>query len=325
MVHQVSTLTETDRQLIQTSQVFLGVCVEDMEHMYAECEIQEIPSGATLIQPNTSNENFYIVLSGKLHVYLDESIVNHYVTLRPGECVGELSIIDGGSTSALVVASTDCRIMCIHEEVLWQLVRTANGVTRNLMYVLAKRVRNANQAIINGAHLQQELEHTASIDSLTGLFNRRWMNEYFQRQIGRALKDNKPLVLLLADLDHFKQINDTHGHIVGDDVLCAVASVLSQHIRPSDLLARFGGEEFALILPETSMAEALQVAERIRAAMEITRIAVKDSKPPKEIQLTLSLGIANLALGDSMETLLERADKALYRAKDNGRNRIECC
>jgi len=149
------------------------------------------------------------------------------------------------------------------------------------------------------------------------------MNEYFKRQISRALNDNKPLALFLADLDHFKRINDINGHMVGDEVLFAVATVLTQQIRPTDLLARFGGEEFAIILPETSSNEAKQIAERIRLAIESTRLGF-DNGNIQEIHVTLSIGITNLMLGDDINQLLSRADLALYQAKENGRNRVEC-
>jgi diguanylate cyclase (GGDEF)-like protein len=148
------------------------------------------------------------------------------------------------------------------------------------------------------------------------------MNIFFKRQITRALNDNKPMALLMADLDNFKQINDQYGHLVGDEILFAVASVLTQQIRPSDLLARFGGEEFALILPDTSVEEAKKIAERVRVAIETVQFKM-DDEVHQEIHLTVSVGITSLMLGDEMNNLLTRADQALYQAKENGRNRVE--
>ena len=147
------------------------------------------------------------------------------------------------------------------------------------------------------------------------------MNEFFQRQISRALNNNKPMALILADLDHFKKINDKHGHLVGDEILFAVASMLTQQIRPTDLLARFGGEEFAFVLPETSPEEAHQIAERIRSSLEEARLGFGDELKD-EIKMTLSLGVTNLMLGDNIQMMLSRADLALYQAKKNGRNCI---
>lgn len=322
MTHNTLAMPEEDRKLIHGARIFKGVNVEDLGHLISECELMELPAGNTLIHANTRNNNFYVVLSGSLNVYLDAGLGEHFVSLYPGDCAGELSVFDGACTSAEVVTASDSRLLRIGEETLWRFVRASHAFARNLLHILAKRMRHNNVAIINGLRQQQELEHIANVDGLTGLFNRRWMNEFFRRQISRALKDNKPMALLLADLDHFKQINDIHGHMVGDEVLFAVGSVLTQLIRPSDLLARYGGEEFAMILPDTSADEAKRIAERVRTAIDATRIKI-DNEVSLEIHVTISLGITSLMLGDEINHLLTRADQALYRAKQNGRNRVE--
>jgi diguanylate cyclase (GGDEF)-like protein len=314
-------ISEDDRQLIHQSKIFKGVDIEELRHLIDECELTNVPANQTLIQANVKNESFYVVLTGSMKVFLDARVKDHFIMLFPGDCAGELSLFDGAATSAQVTAATDSQVLKMNEETLWRLIRASHSFSRNLLFILAKRLRHDNVAIINGLRHQQELENIANVDGLTGLFNRRWMNEYFQRQIGRALNDNKPMALILADLDHFKTINDKHGHIVGDEVLFAVATVLTQQIRPTDLLARFGGEEFAFILPETSTEEAHQIAERIRAAIETTRLGF-DKEVKDEIHVTLSLGVTNLLLGDDINTLLSRADQALYQAKEGGRNRV---
>jgi len=322
MTNVTPALLEKDLQLIHRSLIFKGVSVEDIGHLIAECELLDIPSGKTLIYANARNEHFYVVLTGSLKVYLDVEINESFVTLHPGDCVGELSVFDGAYTSAQVIAASDCHLLRIDNKTLWRLVRASHNFSRNLLHVLAKRMRKNNVAIINGLRHQQELEYLANVDGLTGLFNRRWMNEFFQRQIARALRDNKPMALLIADLDHFKQINDIHGHVVGDEVLFAVASILARLVRPTDLLARFGGEEFALILPDTSLHDAKQIAERMRVEIDNTRIKI-DNESPHEIHVTLSLGVTSLMLGDEINNILTRADRALYHAKENGRNRVE--
>jgi diguanylate cyclase (GGDEF)-like protein len=322
MTNVTRALSEKDLQLIHRSKIFKGVSVEDLGHLIAECELLDIPSGKTLIHANARNEYFYVVLTGSLKVYLDIEINESFVTLYPGECAGELSILDDAPTSAQVIAECECRLLRIDMETLWRLVRASHNFSRNLLHVLAKRMRKNNVAIINGLRHQQELEYLANVDGLTGLFNRRWMNEFFQRQIARALRDNKPMALLIADLDHFKQINDIHGHVVGDEVLFAVASILARLVRPTDLLARFGGEEFALILPDTSLHDAKNIAERVRMEIDNTRIKI-DNESPHEIHVTLSLGITSLVLGDEINNILTRADRALYHAKEKGRNRVE--
>lgn len=307
-----------DLQLIHQSKIFAGVNVEDLSHLISDCTLLDVAAGQTLIQANTKNEHFSIILTGTMRVYLEAEINDQFITLMPGDCVGELSIFDGSSTSALVVAETDSLLLSIKEETLWRLVKASHNFSRNLLLMLAKRMRNDNDIIINSLRHQHELEKIANIDGLTGLYNRRWMNEFFKRQINRAKSDKKPLALMLADLDHFKKVNDQYGHVVGDEVLSSVASVLPHQFRPTDLLARFGGEEFAMLLPNTDLEQATQIAERVREAIASTRVEFYP-----DIQPTLSLGLVNLLPNDDMNSLLIRADHALYQAKKNGRNRVE--
>jgi len=322
MINITTGMSEEDIQLIYQSKIFRGVNIEDLGHLIVDCELLAVTSNQTIIYANTKNEYFYVVLTGSMKVYLDAEIKEQFITLLPGDCAGELSLFDGANTSAEVVASSDSRLLRINEETLWRIVRASHSFSRNLLFVLAKRLRNDNVAIIKGLRHQQELEHIANVDGLTGLFNRRWMNEFFKRQITRALSDNKPMAFILADLDNFKKINDVHGHMVGDEVLFAVASILTQQIRPTDLLARFGGEEFAMILPETTPDDAKQIAERVRVTLETTKLKC-ENETDQEIHITLSLGVTNLMLGDDINNLLTRADNALYLAKENGRNRVE--
>jgi diguanylate cyclase (GGDEF)-like protein len=161
------------------------------------------------------------------------------------------------------------------------------------------------------------IERLARTDSLTGLANRRTLDEVLGTEIARAARLGKGLSLVIADLDHFKSINDEFGHITGDHVLAGAAAVLGSQLRPYDLAARYGGEEFVLLLPGTSTEDAVALAERVR--QEIAKITVASC--PK--QITISLGVASWRTGEASEQFVARADGALYNAKMNGRNRVE--
>ena len=155
-----------------------------------------------------------------------------------------------------------------------------------------------------------------TIDGLTGLFNRQMFNELLRREAARARRYKEPLSLILIDIDHFKKINDTHGHLIGDRVLIALSSELQQIIRTSDLLCRWGGEEFALLLPHTDLSGALQAGEKIRTHIEQFGFETVG-------RVTLSMGATAFSAEDTHEeALFLRADEALYRAKNSGRNRI---
>lgn len=166
---------------------------------------------------------------------------------------------------------------------------------------------------------QTELQKLATTDALTDLFNRRHFFELANTELQRAIRHQQPLALALLDLDHFKHINDTFGHATGDRVLTAFAKVCKENIREIDVLARFGGEEFILLMPQTDSEQAYQVVERLRLAT--TQLSVEVDV--QQVSLTSSFGIAVLAgEQDTLDAILQRADEALYAAKQAGRNRI---
>lgn len=168
--------------------------------------------------------------------------------------------------------------------------------------------------------MEEALRIEASTDSLTGAPNRRQFMTDAQRLVSAAERYDRPLTLLLLDVDHFKRINDTHGHAFGDRALVSVAQAIRSQLRDSDIFGRLGGEEFAACLPETGSEEAATVTERLRQA--IAAIALKADRDPRAI--TVSIGLATWRSGPcDLETLLRIADDALYRAKQNGRNRVE--
>lgn len=172
-------------------------------------------------------------------------------------------------------------------------------------------------------HLKGQLDNArkqATIDSLTGLHNRRGFDETLARLLMEDKAGSRNGALILLDIDNFKQVNDTYGHLVGDKVLVGVAKQLSKQMRGSDYLSRFGGDELAILLLDTSLAAAITVAENLRNS--ISRLRWRHPKSGKEVaQITISIGIASIKPNDSVEVLLERCDKALYRAKSLGRNR----
>lgn len=172
---------------------------------------------------------------------------------------------------------------------------------------------------LRNALLYHRAIQTAMIDPLTGVKNRSTMFDAMQREIKLARRHGGSLSVILLDIDHFKQVNDNHGHLYGDQALRTVAHCVQRTIRDSDLLFRYGGEEFMILLSGTGVEGSSLLAERIRHEVEHM-----GSFGNKEIKLTVSLGVTSLkAEPDSTEQMLERADTALYRAKEAGRNRVE--
>ncbi len=168
--------------------------------------------------------------------------------------------------------------------------------------------------------LEAELFHQASYDELTGVSNRRYFLMQAEQEMRRARRFGRAMALLMIDIDHFKPINDKFGHASGDAVLSAFVKISLESLRQSDIMGRLGGEEFGVILPETGMNAALDVANRLRQHLSERPIVT----PKATVKCTVSIGVTQLREGDStIDDVLARADEALYRAKDNGRDRVE--
>ena len=174
------------------------------------------------------------------------------------------------------------------------------------------------------SRLLKEIRELAIHDALTGLYNRREMHRFLDYELDRSRRYKRLLSFVLIDIDYFKDINDRYGHQVGDEALKQISQVYHSHTRTSDLLARFGGDEFAIIMTETPAEEAVQGAERLRKAVEEKTLEFNRGKDPIEnLKVTLSLGVAEYPHdADSSDALIEAADRALYLAKRQGRNRV---
>ena len=167
--------------------------------------------------------------------------------------------------------------------------------------------------------LKMELEYLISHDVLTGAYSRRGFIQLAETEVSRAHRMHRDVALLMLDLDRFKMINDHYGHPAGDEVLCKFVDVAKECLRREDLLGRYGGEEFMILLPDTSPIAARVVAERIRVAISATRLKLGT----RNVRFTVSVGIASVSDGVSLDQLLKSADGAVYLAKSRGRNRVE--
>jgi len=185
----------------------------------------------------------------------------------------------------------------------------------SLVMDITERVRTEREV----QALQDRLREESTHDALTGLFNRRYLEDTLERELIRAEREGYPISVIMGDLDHFKEVNDRHGHLAGDEVLRVFGKLMKQHSRGSDIYCRYGGEEFLLVLPKMSGKDAVLRAEQLRAAMA----AVPVTFGPVQITVTASFGVATSPRGGhSGDELIAKADDALYAAKAAGRNRV---
>jgi len=301
---------------LDNQELFRGVEPEALEPFLRDCRIETLPAGDVLIEAGHANTQLYLLLDGSLGVHLGSPEEPPLVHAKPGETIGELSLIDGRAGLAHVVAATECRVMVLDEELVWLLVNTFHAVSTNLLFTLARRLRHGNELISEDRQQIREYQFQATVDGLTELFNRYWLDKMLPRQMERSRRSGLPLCVLMLDIDHFKRVNDEFGHPAGDEVIREVARRLRDNIRALDLPARYGGEEFALICPSTSLDAALGLAERLRLVVAETPVETGG----EQIHISLSAGVAQMEGTDGAEALISAADNALYRAKHAGRN-----
>ena len=228
--------------------------------------------------------------------------------------LAHLSVVSAGG-----VPFTETERQVIHE--IFDLVRHAE---ENIVRVqeLQGRVNRLERENLDLIVKHRILSENSARDSLTGLYNRWYVMDKIEAEINRSLRHGAPLSLMMLDIDHFKVVNDTYGHMAGDQVLQSVGKLLRESCRVYDVPGRYGGEEFCILLPETRLDNTSVVANRIRERLEATGVEL----PGASVIVTASIGIAALDSADTLLTgtgLIDRADKALYVAKEQGRNRVE--
>lgn len=233
----------------------------------------------------------------------------------------------GTASEVLARQHIDRAMQASSDRFEWVHKRLDNGQTfpaEVLLNAMDFHGRHVLQAVVRDIterrKYEDELEKQARLDYLTGLHNRRYFMQLAEKELARAIRYGAPLSLLMMDIDHFKQVNDSHGHKAGDVVLQKFAAVCLDTLRGVDIVGRVGGEEFAVLLPETDLAHAMEVADRLRTQVAATAVQIDQGLP---LSFTISIGVTSrTALGENLDALLNEADKALYVAKNSGRNKV---
>lgn len=314
---------EHDKLLLSRLQLFRNVDLHapDMDELLSLCHYRQLGDGDELLSKNTENEYLYVLMSGRLIITLTDHEDSLLTIVEPGECVGEMSIIERRPPSASVAASENATVLQVSQEVLWRMVSASHEISRNLLYIMSERLRYSNLVIADSFEMQRKFQRFAYTDSLTGLHNRGWLDDMFSREVSRTERDNLPLCLIMIDVDHFKKFNDEYGHLAGDQVLVTVGENIRKPLRPNDLVARFGGEEFSVLLPETKLEHAEIIAERLREKVYKATPGIVDGQEIPGV--TISLGVTEYKPNYTLETMIASADVAMYQAKQNGRNCVQ--
>jgi diguanylate cyclase (GGDEF)-like protein len=232
---------------------------------------------------------------------------------------GQIGILWATSVSGLLQAASSQTALDYAAGLSVFIALTAyytRAISKRLLEGIRLQLANGSLAAQLRTALQK-VEIDAATDALTGLWNRRALDDVLKQQVERRASSGRPFSILVLDIDFFKNINDEFGHMVGDDVLCAFAQRLREFLRSADICARFGGEEFVVVLPETSMSTAMEVGERIRKGIAQAPLLNKPS-----VQATVSIGVATMEKEQGINELFAAADAAVYLAKNEGRNQV---
>ena len=311
-----------------------GVELESIHGLLDRCPVFEKKPGQILLERGQRNRYLYVLLSGRVRVQL-ELTADPIAILGPGEIVGELSLIDGQPTSAYVITHEKCRLLVIEEKIMWSLVYGCPAVARNLLSVLAHRLRHGNSVIGTHEEVQHEFESAAFVDVLTGRYNRRWLAANLPPYMERCRKEGFGLCLLVCSIDRFKEYRQTYGREAGDQALYTVARLLRstcsrvgtwitrgevEVMRPGEVTVRYGEDQFAAVLPDRDGRDSLELAEGLRVAVGEASVATltAESLP----SLTLSAGVAQMTSEDNPQSFLAAADAVLGQAREDGGNQV---
>ena len=306
--------------------------IQELAHTELLCELPEsiveqvarhatpqvLAAGEILLTPDQDNAHIFLVLSGELAIHFETLDSPAIREVAPGGSVGEMSVIDGTRPSAYVVAKVPSRVFGIHRDLIQEMVADSHSVAGNLLLLLTRWLKENTHRIVHDRLQIQELTDHVDVDALTGLYNRRWLDNAVERLLEQSIKGRQCLGVLLIDVDHFKQYNDTHGHQGGDQALVALSNVLKTTMRPYDFATRYGGEEFLVLLPNTTQPEAIATAQRLcEAARSAAVLSPTGAALPG---ITVSIGVVVSDASSTPHALVALADEKLYLAKKSGRN-----
>ncbi|GFO63199.1 GGDEF domain-containing protein [Geomonas paludis] len=304
---------------LERVQLFRDVTRESLQGIVDSCDLREIASGEILLRPESVNHELFILLAGRLRVHLKDLDSDPVATLEPGEVAGELSVLDGKPTSAYVVVDEPGRVMVMPRELVWSLATVSHAAACNLLTILSGRVRQADRTITEQMLRERSFHCYGTVDALTGMHNRYWLNDMLGRMVTRSIRSGTPLAVMMIDIDNFKEFDDSYGHLCGDRAIHTVAQTILDNLRPTVLTARYGGDEFFVAVPGVVVGQALEIAERLREAVAATPIP---HSPAPLAPVTVSIGVAGVSSGHGVDDVIAAADAALYRAKALGRNRV---
>jgi len=323
-------------EFLKSVRIFYDLTDEEIRNLLELLHPRQLKKGDTLFQQGDPGGELFVVESGALGiaVTLDDGKNLEIAAFKKGDFFGEMSIFEKEPRSATCYAKSRSRLLAMNEREFFQLVESnpvsAGKVMTRMLAVTRRRLEDTGGFLSDMVQWGEDARRRAITDALTGLYNRRYLEEALEEYFMKARNGSKPLSLVMLDLDHFREINEKYSEKIGDRVITAAAEIYRRFLRQTDVAARYGGDEFTFILPDTDAETAHALMESIRRAIEESDLledAIRDSRVKSTNsslpKVTTSQGLACYPQhATDAKTLREAADGALYRAKETGRNRV---
>ncbi|MBN1534718.1 MAG: GGDEF domain-containing protein [Spirochaetes bacterium] len=314
-------------RFLHNVEIFSLLSVEELEMIIGSFHFRRIDAGELLFSEGDQGSELFIVASGKVKtsIQLPDGSEREVAVFQRGDFFGEMSIFDDAPRSATCSTVEKASLVCLSKEGFYSMIDENPEIAIKIMYrmlnITTQRLRDTGAFLSDMVQWGESARRRTIIDELTGAYNRRFLDDSLPAYYETARKRSEALSLIMVDLDNFRVINESLGQETGDRILLEVVGIIKRRLRDADILARYGGDEFTVLMPDTDVAAALTVAEEIRSDVE--SLDMIGSAGQSGVRVTTSQGLASFPEhAETLESLKEKADRALYRAKETGRNRV---
>jgi diguanylate cyclase (GGDEF)-like protein len=312
-------ISTEDRSVAAAAPLFEGLSQEVIWRVLESATPRLWAARTVLMGPYRQGTELHVLVSGECGLFSEEAARLPLSTIHPGQSFGELSIFEGLTPSTVVMTTVASRALSFPRDALWPLLREHPQVAFNILARLGMRLRDERLIAEREEDRRNSFDVVTTIDPLTGLNNRRWMEEMFERELLRCQRGAEPACILLIDVDRFADVNAKLGRPAGDRLLARLGSIIRRAFRPADLCVRYDGPTFCVLLPGSDATQAAGAAERFRRRVESTPAQIDRNT---RVSYSVSIGVCQARRDSDLAGRLAEAKSALQSAKREGRNRV---
>ncbi|MDY6932886.1 MAG: GGDEF domain-containing protein [Spirochaetota bacterium] len=320
---------EDNVTFLQQVDIFSLLTIDEINIVISRLQFVDIDENKILFQEGDEGNELFIVKMGRVasSVLLPNGNKREIAEFTSGDFFGEMSIFENAPRSATCCTKDKCLLISLRERDFFELILYYPHIAIKMMYrmlnITTERLLEKSKFLSDMVQWGEEARRRAITDELTGIYNRRFLDDALEDHFQKARGSDKSLSMIMIDIDNFKKISEIYGHQKVNHVVLQVVEVFKKHIRGKDILARYGGDEFTILLPDTEMNKAREIAERI--GRDVAEINLSQMFNGQVTQITVSQGISTYPENvEDLQNLCKLADRHLYRAKVEGRNRVIC-